>query len=77
MKCGGDHADDMRRAAILRSMIGNERKLMMDANQVWGVEIYQKMGDLAKFDPWWIEDQPAQMIFWAMLALPAKLPQSK
>ena len=57
MKCGGDHADDMRRAAILRSMIGNERKLMMDANQVWGVEeSIKKMGDLAKFDPWWIEE---------------------
>jgi len=57
MKCGGDHADDMRRASILREMIGNDRKLMMDANQVWGVEeTIKKMGDLAKYDPWWIEE---------------------
>ena len=42
MKCGGDHADDMRRATILREMIGNDRKLMMDANQVWGEEAIKK-----------------------------------
>lgn len=57
MKCGGNHEDDIRRATILREMIGNDRKLMMDANQVWGVdEAITKMGDLAKFDPWWIEE---------------------
>lgn len=57
MKVGGDHANDMRRASILREMIGNERKLMMDANQVWGVEeTIRKMRELAKFDPWWIEE---------------------
>lgn len=57
MKCGGDHADDIRRASILRGMIGNDRKLMMDANQVWGVEeTIRKMADLAEFDPWWIEE---------------------
>ena len=57
MKVGGNHQDDIRRATILREMIGDGRKLMMDANQVWGVEeTIEKMADLAKFDPWWIEE---------------------
>ena len=57
MKVGGDHQDDLRRASILREMIGPNLKLMMDANQVWGVdETIQKMGDLGKYDPWWIEE---------------------
>lgn len=57
MKVGGDHADDMRRAGILREEIGNDLHLMMDANQVWGVEeTVAKMKELAQFDPWWIEE---------------------
>ena len=57
MKVGGDHQDDLRRASILREMIGPNLKLMMDANQVWGVdETIRKMGDLGKYDPWWIEE---------------------
>jgi L-fuconate dehydratase len=57
MKVGGPLADDMRRAAILREEIGPNRKLMMDANQVWGVEqTIRHMKELARFDPWWIEE---------------------
>ena len=57
MKVGGDHQDDLRRASILRDMIGPNLKLMMDANQVWGVdETIRKMDDLGKYDPWWIEE---------------------
>ena len=57
MKVGGDLQDDIRRAAILREEIGPERKLMMDANQVWGVtEAIANMKALARFDPWWIEE---------------------
>jgi L-fuconate dehydratase len=57
MKVGGPLADDMRRAAILREEIGSERKLMMDANQVWGVnQTIRHMAELATFDPWWIEE---------------------
>ena len=57
MKVGGDLQDDVRRAAILREEIGPDRKLMMDANQVWGVtEAIANMGALARFDPWWIEE---------------------
>jgi L-fuconate dehydratase len=57
MKVGGDLADDMRRARILREEIGPDRYLMMDANQVWGVEqSIANMRELAAFDPWWIEE---------------------
>ena len=54
---GGNLADDMRRASILREEIGWDRKLMMDANQVWDVdETITNMRKLAAFDPWWIEE---------------------
>ncbi|WP_421708723.1 L-fuconate dehydratase [Algihabitans sp.] len=57
MKVGGDLQDDIRRAAILREEIGPNRKLMMDANQVWGVtEAVANMKVLARFNPWWIEE---------------------
>ena len=56
-KVGGDINDDLRRAAILREEIGWNRKLMMDANQVWEVdEAIVNMRRLAQFDPWWIEE---------------------
>ena len=57
MKVGRDLADDVRRAAIIRDEIGPARKLMMDANQVWDVgEAIANMRELARFDPWWIEE---------------------
>lgn len=57
MKVGGDLQDDIRRARILREEIGPDRRLMMDANQVWGVETaISWMRALAEFDPWWIEE---------------------
>lgn len=57
IKVGRDLADDVRRAAIIREEIGPDRKLMMDANQVWEVdEAIASMRALARFDPWWIEE---------------------
>ncbi len=57
MKVGVNIEDDLRRAAMLREEIGPARKLMMDANQVWGVEeAIANMHRLADFDPWWIEE---------------------
>lgn len=57
MKVGANLDDDIRRAAIIREEIGWDRKLMMDANQVWGVdEAIANMKELAKFNPWWIEE---------------------
>lgn len=57
MKVGGNLADDIRRARIIREEIGPERRLMMDANQVWGVaQAIEHMRPLAVFDPWFIEE---------------------
>jgi L-fuconate dehydratase len=57
IKVGRDLADDMRRASIIREEIGPDRKLMMDANQVWDVpEAIENMERLGAFDPWWIEE---------------------
>ncbi len=57
MKVGRDLSDDLRRARIVREEIGRDRKLMMDANQVWDVgEAIANMKRLAEFDPYWIEE---------------------
>jgi L-fuconate dehydratase len=57
MKVGQDLEADSRRAALIRDALGPDRVLMMDANQVWGVdEAIDWMGVLSQFDPWWIEE---------------------
>lgn len=57
MKVGVNLDDDLRRARLIREAIGMERKLMMDANQVWDVgEASANMKHLAEFDPMWIEE---------------------
>jgi L-fuconate dehydratase len=57
LKVGGDPTSDLRRARILRDAIGPDRHLMLDANQVWGVdEAIKAMRALAEVDPWWIEE---------------------
>jgi L-fuconate dehydratase len=57
LKVGGDPADDLRRARLMRAEIGPHNKLMMDANQKWGVtEAIQRTKELAEVDPWWMEE---------------------
>jgi L-fuconate dehydratase len=57
IKVGRDLADDVRRCSIIREEIGYERKLMMDANQWWDVpRAIEHMKQLARFEPWWIEE---------------------
>ena len=57
MKVGQDLDDDSRRAALIRDVLGAGGFLMMDANQVWGVdEAIAAAGVLSQFDPWWIEE---------------------
>ncbi|MBI3421907.1 MAG: L-fuconate dehydratase [Acidobacteria bacterium] len=57
MKVGRNRDDDYRRAALIREEIGWERKLMMDANQVWDVnEAIDWIRSLAEFKPHWIEE---------------------
>src|SRR3989440_1785893 len=57
MKVGRELDDDVRRARLIREEIGPDRKLMMDANQVWDVDqAIDWMKELAAFDPYWIEE---------------------
>lgn len=57
MKVGADIDDDLRRARLIRSEIGAERRLMVDANQVWGTaEAIEAIEELAVVDPWWVEE---------------------
>ncbi len=57
IKVGRDLADDIRRCQIIREEIGEERKLMVDANQVWDVPLaIEWMKELARFNPHWIEE---------------------
>jgi L-fuconate dehydratase len=57
VKVGGDLESDLRRAALVRSTIGPEHQLSLDANQAWGVdEAIEALGVLAQVDPWWIEE---------------------
>jgi L-fuconate dehydratase len=57
LKVGGDLESDLRRARLLRQAIGPERKLMLDANQVWGIDqAIHAIEVLAEVDPWWIEE---------------------
>lgn len=57
LKVGGDLDDDKRRLAIAREVIGDERKLMIDANQVWEVDqAIDWVNALAFARPWFIEE---------------------
>ncbi len=57
VKVGVDIDEDLRRCRIIREEIGWERKLMLDANQVWEVnEAIENMKRLAELKPWWIEE---------------------
>lgn len=57
MKVGSSLDDDIRRAEIIRNEIGEDRFLMMDANQTWGVEeAIRNMKVLSRFRPLWIEE---------------------
>ena len=57
LKVGADPASDLRRARILRGAIGPDRHLMLDANQVWGVdEAIHAVRALSEVRPLWIEE---------------------
>src|SRR5499427_9000198 len=57
LKVGADPETDLRRARLLRRAMGPDRRLMLDANQVWGVDqAIAAVAALAEVDPWWIEE---------------------
>ena len=57
LKVGGDPQEDLRRGHIVREEIGWQNKLMVDANQRWGVlEAIVRTSKLAELNPWWMEE---------------------
>ncbi|CAG9822126.1 unnamed protein product [Phaedon cochleariae] len=57
LKVGKNLQDDIQRLEFVRNIIGWDRTLMVDANQVWEVqEAIDWMKHLAKFKPLWIEE---------------------
>ncbi|MCM0640569.1 L-fuconate dehydratase [Cellulomonas wangsupingiae] len=57
LKVGADLAEDVRRCGIAREVIGPDRTLMIDANQVWDVDqAIEWTNALAQFDLLWIEE---------------------
>ncbi|CAH1649569.1 MULTISPECIES: L-fuconate dehydratase [unclassified Chelatococcus] len=57
LKVGRDIEDDKRRLRIAREVIGPDRQLMIDANQVWEVgEAIEHVRQLAFAEPWFIEE---------------------
>ena len=57
LKVGGEVNDDLRRALMLRDLIGPDARLMLNANQVWEVpQAIEVIGALAACDPYWIEE---------------------
>lgn len=57
LKVGRDLEDDIRRVRIAREVIGPDRKLMIDANQVWETnEAIPWVNALAFANPWFIEE---------------------
>lgn len=57
LKVGGNEADDLRRARLVRDEIGAECRLMADANQKWDVdEAIRRTKQLAEVDLWWMEE---------------------
>lgn len=61
MKVGQDLDFDKKRLAFIREAIGPEARLMLDANQIWGVdEAIAYMTELADFSPTWIEEPTAR-----------------
>ncbi len=57
VKVGASIEEDIRRVSLVRRIIGQEKKMMLDANQRWGIdEAIINMKQLAEFNPWWIEE---------------------
>lgn len=61
MKVGQDLDFDKKRLTFIREAIGSDARLMLDANQVWGVdEAIKHMEALTEFRPTWIEEPTAR-----------------
>lgn len=57
LKVGLSRGDDIRRLAAARAAVGPAIRIAIDANQRWDVaEAVDWVGELAPYDPWWIEE---------------------
>lgn len=57
LKVGRDLDDDVRRLTVARGVLGPDRHLMIDANQIWEVEqAIDWVRELAFAKPWFIEE---------------------
>jgi L-fuconate dehydratase len=57
LKVGRDLQDDIRRVRIAREVLGPDRHLMIDANQVWEVDAaIDWVRELSFAKPWFIEE---------------------
>jgi L-fuconate dehydratase len=57
LKVGRDLQDDIRRLRVAREVLGPDRQLMIDANQVWDVDqAIEWLPHLAFAKPWFIEE---------------------
>jgi len=57
LKVGGTPEDDLRRGLTVREEIGPTNRLMVDANQKWGVlEAIDRTIALSQLDLWWMEE---------------------
>lgn len=57
LKVGRNLEDDIRRLRIVREILGPDKTLMIDANQVWEVDqAIAWLKELAIFKPWFIEE---------------------
>lgn len=52
-----DEEKDIRRAKLVREAVGNDIKIMLDANQQWDLQkAIRVCNELRKIDPYWIEE---------------------
>ena len=57
LKVGQDLQQDQRRVKIVRDLIGDDRKLMVDANQVWEVpEAIEWINAISDANLYWVEE---------------------
>ena len=57
LKVGKNLQDDIRRLSVVRETLGDDIKILLDANQVWEVnEAIEWMKELSKFKPFFIEE---------------------
>jgi L-fuconate dehydratase len=78
LKVGRDLADDIRRATLLRETIGDDCRLMFDANQVWEVgEAIAWMEELARFAPGSSRSRPHPTTFSAIARSGMRSPRSR